>query len=83
MARNTCYFEMNQDYEDLDLSRRVLRLGADPIGALLIAGNLNPRTVDAIASLISITLDRYRSFAALGAEVRTSSTSHSQAMQAR
>jgi two-component system sensor histidine kinase KdpD len=63
MARNTCYFEMNQDYDDLDLSRRVLRLGANPIGALLIAGNLNPLTVDAIASLISITFDRYRSFA--------------------
>jgi two-component system sensor histidine kinase KdpD len=63
MARNTCYFGMNQDYEDLDLSRRVLRLGANPVGALLIAGNLDPLTVDAIASLISITFDRYRSFA--------------------
>jgi two-component system, OmpR family, sensor histidine kinase KdpD len=63
MARNTCYFGMNQDYEDLNLSRRVLRLDANPIGALLIAGNLNPLTVDAIASLVSITFDRYRSFA--------------------
>jgi two-component system sensor histidine kinase KdpD len=62
MARNTCYFAMNQDYDDLDLSRRVLRLDANPIGALLIAGKLNPLTVDAIASLISITFDRYRSF---------------------
>jgi two-component system sensor histidine kinase KdpD len=63
MARNTCYFEMNQDYGDLDFSRRVLRLGSAPIGALLIGGELNPLTVDAIASLISITFDRYRSFA--------------------
>ena len=63
MAINTCYFGMNQDYEDLDLSRRVLRLGSHPVGALLIVGSLNPLTVDAIASLISITFDRYRSFA--------------------
>jgi two-component system, OmpR family, sensor histidine kinase KdpD len=63
MARNTCYFEMNQDYDDLDFSRRVLHLGTAPIGALLIGGRLHPLTVDAIASLISITFDRYRSFA--------------------
>jgi two-component system, OmpR family, sensor histidine kinase KdpD len=62
MARNTCYFAMNQDYGDLNLSRRVLRLGANPIGALLIAGSVNPLMVDAIATLLSITFDRYRSF---------------------
>jgi two-component system sensor histidine kinase KdpD len=62
-ARNTCYFEVNQDYDDLELSRRVLRLGTAPIGALLIGGRLNPLTVDAIASLVAITFDRYRSFA--------------------
>jgi two-component system, OmpR family, sensor histidine kinase KdpD len=62
LARNTCYFEVNQDYEDVDLSRRVLRLGTAPIGALLIGGRLNPLTVDAVASLVSITFDRYRSF---------------------
>jgi two-component system, OmpR family, sensor histidine kinase KdpD len=63
MARNTCYFEMNRDYEELDFSRRVLRLGTAPIGALLIGGRLNPLTVDAVASMVSITFDRYRSFA--------------------
>jgi two-component system, OmpR family, sensor histidine kinase KdpD len=63
MARNTCYFEMNQDYDDLDFSRRALSLGKTPIGALLIRGRLNPLTVDDIASLVSITFDRYRSFA--------------------
>jgi two-component system sensor histidine kinase KdpD len=63
MARNTCYFEVNHDYEDLDFSRRVLRLGTAPIGALLIGARVNPLTVDAIASLVSITFDRYRSFA--------------------
>jgi two-component system, OmpR family, sensor histidine kinase KdpD len=59
MARNTCYFGMNQDYEDLDLFRRVLRRGADPIGALLIAGDLDAPTVDAIASLVSIPIAGY------------------------
>jgi len=63
MARSTCYFEVNQDHDDLDLSRRVLRLGTAPIGALLIGGRLNPLTADAIASMVSITFDRYRSFA--------------------
>jgi two-component system, OmpR family, sensor histidine kinase KdpD len=62
MARNTCYFGMNQDYDDLDLFRRALRLGETPIGALLIRGRLNPLTVDDIASLVSITFDRHRSF---------------------
>jgi two-component system sensor histidine kinase KdpD len=62
MVRNTCYFEVNQDYEDLDFFRRVLRLGTAPIGALLIGGRLDSLTVDAIASLVAITFDRYRSF---------------------
>jgi two-component system sensor histidine kinase KdpD len=63
MCRNTCYFEVNQDYEDLGFSRRVLLLATAPIGALLIGGRTNPLTVDAIASLVAITFDRYRSFA--------------------
>jgi two-component system, OmpR family, sensor histidine kinase KdpD len=63
MARNTCYFAVNHDYENSDFSRRVLRLGTAPIGALLIGGSVAPLTVDAIASLVSITFDRYRSFA--------------------
>jgi hypothetical protein len=41
MARNTCYFEMNQDYDDLNLSRRVLYFDTGPIGALLIGGKLD------------------------------------------
>jgi two-component system sensor histidine kinase KdpD len=63
MARNTCYFAVNHDYENSDFSRRVLRLGTAPIGALLIGGSVAPLTVDAIASLVSITFDRYRFFA--------------------
>jgi two-component system, OmpR family, sensor histidine kinase KdpD len=63
MIRNTCYFEVNQDYEDIDFFRRVLRVGTAPVGGLLIGGSVHPLTVDAIASLVSITFDRYRSFA--------------------
>jgi two-component system, OmpR family, sensor histidine kinase KdpD len=62
MARNTSYFEMNKDYDDLDFSRRALRVDETPIGALLIRGRLNPLTVDDIASLVSITIDRYHFF---------------------
>jgi len=61
MARNTCHFGMNQDYEDLALSRRVLRRGTAPAGALLLGGQLNPLTINAIASLLSITFERYPS----------------------
>jgi two-component system, OmpR family, sensor histidine kinase KdpD len=78
MARNTCYFEVNQDYDDLDLSRRVLRLGSAPIGALLIGGRFNPLTVDAIASLVSITFDRYRSFVS---ETRAAAAHHSERLR--
>jgi two-component system, OmpR family, sensor histidine kinase KdpD len=62
LARNTCHFEINQDGEQ-GISRRVLRLGTVPIGAIVLRGKLRPLTIDAIASLLSITFDRYRSFA--------------------
>jgi two-component system sensor histidine kinase KdpD len=63
MARLTCYFENDQDEPDSCLSRRALRLGTTPIGALLVRGELDPLTVDAMASTVSITFDRYRSLA--------------------
>lgn len=63
IARITCYFEINQDDPDSCLSRRVLHLGTTPIGALLVRGELDPLTVDAMASTVSITFDRYRSLA--------------------
>lgn len=63
LAESTCHFETNQDDERLLVSRRVLRLGAVPIGAMLLRGKVAPLTIDAIASLVSITFDRYRSFA--------------------
>jgi two-component system, OmpR family, sensor histidine kinase KdpD len=62
LAKSTCLFEVDQDDVTWHLSRRVLRLGKVPIGALLIRGDLNPLTIDAIASLVSMTFDRYRGF---------------------
>jgi two-component system, OmpR family, sensor histidine kinase KdpD len=49
--------------------KRVLRLGIRPVGAIYIAGpshesRLDPRSVDAIASLSAIALERAHSFAA-------------------
>jgi two-component system sensor histidine kinase KdpD len=49
--------------------KRVLRLGTRPVGALYIAGSshesqLDPRSVDAIASLSAIALERAHSFIA-------------------
>jgi len=49
--------------------KRVLRLGIRPVGAIYIAGpshesHLDPRSVDAIASLSAIALERAHSFAA-------------------
>jgi two-component system, OmpR family, sensor histidine kinase KdpD len=49
--------------------KRVLRLGTRPVGAIYIAGSseedhLDPRSVDAIASLSAMALERAHSFAA-------------------
>jgi two-component system, OmpR family, sensor histidine kinase KdpD len=63
LAQSTCMFEANQDDPGLRLSRRALHLGSIPIGALLLRGDVAPLTSDAIASLVSITFDRYRSLA--------------------
>lgn len=63
LAQNTYLFEVNQDDVDAAISRRVLSVGSAPVGALLLRGNVSPLRADAIASLISITFDRYRSLA--------------------
>ncbi len=44
------------------LSRRTMRIGDHPIGSLLVLGRLNPLTMDALASLVALTFDRYRAF---------------------
>lgn len=63
LAQNVYYFETSDDDPVTGLGRRVLRLGAVPIGSLVVRGETSPLTNNAIASLIAITFDRYRAFA--------------------
>lgn len=63
MAQNVYYFETSDDDPEVGIGRRVVRLGSVPIGSLVVRGDTNPLTNNAIASLIAITFDRYRAFA--------------------
>ena len=63
MAQNVYYFETSDDDPTTGLGRRVVRLGAVPVGSLVVRGETSPLTNSAIASLIAITFDRYRAFA--------------------
>ena len=58
-----CYLAQADDEDKTTrTSRRLLRRGADSIGALAIRGDLGSLVVDALASLTAITLDRCHSF---------------------
>jgi hypothetical protein len=63
MAQNVYYFETTDDDPASGIGRRVVRLGAVPIGSLVVRGDTSPLINNAIASLIAITFDRYRAFA--------------------
>jgi len=63
LAQNVYYFETTDDDLETGIGRRVVRLGAAPIGSLVVRGDTSPLTNNAIASLIAITFDRYRAFA--------------------
>jgi len=63
LAQNVYYFETCDDDAETGIGRRVVRLGAAPIGSLVVRGETSPLTNNAIASLIAITFDRYRAFA--------------------
>ncbi|GAC1416206.1 MAG: hypothetical protein NVSMB62_05480 [Acidobacteriaceae bacterium] len=72
------YFETSADDLETGLIRRVLRMGKLPIGALLVRGEINALTADAIACVISITFDRFRAFAN---ESRTESARRTEQMR--
>lgn len=58
-----CYLQQVDDEDrSTQTSRRVLRAGADSIGALAIRGNLGTLIINALASLTAVTLDRCVSF---------------------
>ena len=63
ILRNICTFETVSDDPETGLSRRVLRMGDLPIGALLLRGETRDRMASAIASIVAITFDRYHAFA--------------------
>ncbi len=63
VLQNICTFETVSDDPETGLSRRVLRMGNLPIGALLLRGETHDRMASAIASIVAITFDRYHAFA--------------------
>jgi two-component system sensor histidine kinase KdpD len=63
VLQNICIFETVSDDIETGLSRRVLRMGNLPIGAMLIRGETRERMATAIASVVAITFDRYHAFA--------------------
>ncbi len=63
LAQNVYYFETSDDDRATGLGRRVVRLGAAPVGSVVVRGETSPLTNSAIASLVAITFDRYRAFA--------------------
>jgi two-component system sensor histidine kinase KdpD len=68
-VRATYFHELSENDLVSCKFKRVLRSGTKPVGAIYIAdssheSNLDPRSVDAIASLSAIALERAHSFAA-------------------
>ncbi len=58
-----CYLQQVDDEDKTtETARRVLRAGADSIGALAIRGNLGTLVTNALASLTAVTLERCVSF---------------------
>lgn len=66
-VRSIFIFETVRDDPETGLLRRVLRVRDLPIGALLLRGDTSELTATNIASLVSITFDRYH---ALASEMR-------------
>lgn len=63
--RSIYYGDAEHDDPNRQISLRVLRVGARPIGAIGFCGStLDAKSVDAAASLIAIALERSRSFQA-------------------
>ena len=63
LMRSTYLFESMADQPEVGLTRRVLRIGNLPIGAMILRGEVSSLTSSSIACLIAITFDRYHSLA--------------------
>jgi two-component system sensor histidine kinase KdpD len=63
LAQSAYAFATSDDDPWTRMSRRVIRLGAMPIGSLVVRGDASPLTINAIAALMALVFDRYRAFA--------------------
>ncbi len=63
ILKNISLFETASEDRETGLIRRVLKVGQLPIGAMLLRGENTAQAADAIASIVSITFDRYHAFA--------------------
>jgi two-component system sensor histidine kinase KdpD len=62
-VRSAYFREANEDDLSTGVSRRVLRLGTRPIGAIFLCGHsLDSASVNAAASLAAVAIERARSF---------------------
>ena len=63
LARSACVQNANGECQNSSKWQRVLRHGSEPFGALVLSGDrLTSLMVDAIASLVTVTFERARSF---------------------
>lgn len=77
--QNIYLFETASADPTTGLTRRVLRMGQLPIGAMLLRGDCTAKLADAIESIVAITFDRYHAFAN---ESRTESARKTEQMRA-
>jgi two-component system sensor histidine kinase KdpD len=63
ILKNICVFDTVSDDLETGLSRRVLHMGQLPVGAMVMRGEVHGKLASTIASVVSITFDRYHSFA--------------------
>jgi two-component system sensor histidine kinase KdpD len=63
LVQNVFHFETSNDDPGTGISRRVIRLGAVPIGSLVLRGETSPLSNSLLAAVVAITFDRYRATA--------------------
>ena len=62
VARDCFLRDSVQEGHSANKLERILHSGAEPLGALVIRGKINPMVLDALAALAAIAIDRHQSF---------------------
>ncbi|HUB50954.1 MAG TPA: ATP-binding protein [Terracidiphilus sp.] len=62
LVRNCFWQETEGENKSAGTKQRVLRVGANSVGAIVVRGNLGSLVMDALASLTAVTLDRCVTF---------------------